>query len=96
MAKIDIKKVAQLANLPLTREEEQLYQKQLDEILTYVDQIENKVKNLNINPVFNVSEKLNVLSSDKVEESLSSEDAVKNSPNSQNGSFVTKGVFTEE
>lgn len=96
MAKINIKKVALLANLPITKEEEKLYQTQLEKILTYVDQIDEKVKDINVEPIFNVSSAKDITSDDQVSESLAQEEATKNASNPKDGHFVTKGVFSEE
>ncbi len=96
MAKIDVKKIAKLANLPLSQSEENLYQKQLAEILSYVDQIEEKIKNLDVEATFNVSESGNVQSKDKSVNSLSQEEALQNTKFKKDGYFVTKGVFVDE
>lgn len=96
MAKIDVKKVASLANLPITEEEEKLYQTQLEKILSYVDQIEEKVKTVDIKPTFNVSTVKDITSDDKAVESLTQEEVISNAPQSKNGFIVAKGVFKNE
>lgn len=79
-----VKKVAKLANLPLTSEEENLYPKQLSKILNYIDQL-NKVDTSSVEPTFNVTGLSNVMRKDKTEESLP-----------KNGPYITKGVFDNE
>ncbi len=91
---IDVKKVAKLANLPLTPEEEETYSKQLEEILRYIDQL-NSVDTENIPPTYNVSGLSNVMAADEVSESLSQDMATRNGPQVRDGYFVTRGVFEE-
>lgn len=95
-SKIDVKKVAKLANLPLSPAEEKLYQKQLEDILSYVDQIEQKVKATDVEPTFNVSSSQNVQSKDQEIKSLTQDEALANAKNKKDGYFVTKGIFAEE
>jgi aspartyl-tRNA(Asn)/glutamyl-tRNA(Gln) amidotransferase subunit C len=91
---IDVKKVAKLANLPLTEEEEAKYSEQLAKILDYIDQL-NAVDTENIEPTYNVSGLNNIMAEDEVIESLPQELATKNGSNVKDGFFVTKGVFEE-
>ncbi len=95
-AKIDIDKIAKLANLPLTQDEEKLYQKQLEEILRYVDQIEGKVTESDVEPIFNVSKSQVPLAEDKVSPSVPQTEALRNASNIKDGYIVTRGVFAEE
>lgn len=90
-----VKKVAKLANLPLTPDEESLYGEQLSKILEYVDQL-NEVDTSNVDPVYNVTGLENVFRGDDPKSSLTQDEAVKNAPTSQDGFFVTKGVFEGE
>ncbi|MDO8619060.1 MAG: Asp-tRNA(Asn)/Glu-tRNA(Gln) amidotransferase subunit GatC [Candidatus Daviesbacteria bacterium] len=89
-----VKKVAKLANLDLTSEEESLYSEQLSKILDYIDQL-NQVDTLGVEPTFNVSGNSNILRKDDSVESLSQEEALSNTPEKKEGMFVTKGVFDE-
>ncbi len=89
---MDVKKVAKLANLPLTEGEEEKYSDQLSKILEYIEQL-NKVDTANIEPTFNVSGQENVMDKDQIGECLEWE---KGLPAGRQGFFVTKGVFTDE
>ena len=89
-----VKEVAKLANLPLTFEEEGLYSEQLSKILDYIDQL-NSVDTAGVEPTFNITGLSNVLRDDEVGESLSQEEALKNTSQKKEGFFVTKGVFEE-
>lgn len=93
--KIDVKKVAQLANLPLTPEEEEKYTEQLSKILDYVEQL-NSVDTSEVEPTFNVTGQSNAMSEDETVPGLSQEEALSNAPKKKDGMFETKGVFEEE
>jgi aspartyl-tRNA(Asn)/glutamyl-tRNA(Gln) amidotransferase subunit C len=90
-----VKKVAKLANLPVTEKEEALYADQLSAILDYIDLL-NSVDTKNVDPTFNIMPEKNIMRKDEATDSLSQEDAVKNASNKRDGYFVTKGVFAEE
>jgi len=89
-----VKKVAKLANLPLSEEEIVKSSEQLSKILDYVDQLSN-VDIKNIEPIFNVVGSSNVMSDDTPRVSLSQDEALKNASQKKNGFFITKGVFEE-
>lgn len=93
-----VKKVAKLADLPISEEELPVYSEQLSAILDYIDKL-NEVDTKDVEPTFNVSlNKTSLEESSEVEpqKSLSQEEALSNAPSSKNGYFVTKGVFEEE
>lgn len=89
-----VKKVAKLANLPLTIQEEQLYSEQLSKILEYIEQLD-QVDTSNMETTFNVTGKNNVMAEDRSVTCLSSEEALSNASKKKNGMFETKGVFEE-
>ncbi len=82
--KIDVVKVAKLANLPLSQEEEEKYSKQLSKILDYMEKL-NRVDTSKVDASFNVTDLSNVMREDKTEACLSI----------KKGFYVTKGVFNE-
>ena len=90
-----VKKVAKLANLPITPEEEELYADQLSAILDYIDLL-NTVDTKSVQPTFNVIPQKNVMREDVAKESLTQEEALQNGKNTKDGYFVTKGVFAED
>lgn len=92
--KIDVVKVAKLANLPLTAEEEEKYSEQLSKILDYVEQL-NQVDTASEEPTFNVTGLNNVMREDATVASLSQEEVLSNSGQKKDNMFVTKGVFEE-
>ncbi len=95
LSKDQVKKVAKLANLSLTEEEEEVYAKQLSAVLDYIDQL-NKVDTSGVEPIYNTSSNNNITQEDIPSKSLTQEEALQNSNNTKNGFFVTKGVFNEE
>ena len=88
-----VKKVAKLANLQLTGEEEELYSEQISKILGYMDKL-NEVDTEGVEPVFNII-KYATLADDAPSPSLSQEEALQNAHAERNGMFITKGVFEE-
>ncbi|EKD90539.1 MAG: hypothetical protein ACD_31C00001G0002 [uncultured bacterium] len=95
LTKDQVKKVAKLANLPLSEAEEEESAEQLSKILDYIDQLE-KVDTRGVEPTYNVTGNENVMREDEIGESLSAEDALKNASKTKDGFFVTKGVFESE
>lgn len=87
-----VKKVAKLANLPLTPEEEEKYSEQLSAILGYIEKL-NEVDTSDVEPTFNVTGLKNVLSEDETARCLSEEEALQNAPRKKDSMFETKGVF---
>lgn len=62
---MDVKKVARLANLPLTGEEEKKYGQQLEKVLDYVKQLQ-KVDTSGVSETSQVTETKNVSRADVV------------------------------
>jgi aspartyl-tRNA(Asn)/glutamyl-tRNA(Gln) amidotransferase subunit C len=91
-----VKKVAKLANLPLSNTDEEKYASQLSNILEYIELL-NSIETTNIEPTYNVSGQVNIFAKDEAGDStLTQEESLKNASNSRDGFFVTKGVFSEE
>ena len=93
--KINVKKIAKLANLPISPDEEEKYASQLSKVLDYIEQI-NRADTSKVEPTFNVSGNENVMSEDTSVDSLSEEDALSNVSKKDKGFFVTKGVFDSD
>jgi aspartyl-tRNA(Asn)/glutamyl-tRNA(Gln) amidotransferase subunit C len=88
----DVEKVAALAKLEFTIEEKQKLAKQLDQIVAYVEKL-NELEVENVKPTSHVIELKNVLREDKVEAWLSQEEALKNAPAKKNGYFSVPKVI---
>jgi aspartyl-tRNA(Asn)/glutamyl-tRNA(Gln) amidotransferase subunit C len=76
---IDVKKVAKLARLKISAEDEELYQSQLSAIFKYFEEVSN-INTEGIEPLITPSEIEQVWREDKVERGLSSEQALQNAP----------------
>ncbi len=82
MAKITKKEVghvAKLARLELSEEEQEIFTKQLNSILTYVEKL-NELNTEDIEPTSHVLPIRNVFKEDEVKESLPGEKALSNAP----------------
>ncbi len=91
--KIDIKHVAKLANLSLTPEEEKKFEKQLSDILSYIEKL-NEVNTKNVIPTSQTTGLKNILRDDRqINPSLSQNEALANTKNQQNGLFKVKAVL---
>lgn len=85
ISKKEVEHVANLARLNLSADELETMTGQLDNILSYVDKIE-ELDTSNITPTTHVFSVTNAFRDDVVKESLTQEEAVKNG-SEQNGSF---------
>ena len=87
-----IKYVADLARLNLTGAEEELYAKQLNDILGYMDKL-NSLDTKNIDPMSHAAGLGNVLREDKIRKSVSNKEALENAPEEKDGSFKVPKVI---
>lgn len=78
--------IAQLARLDLAPEEEKKFTKQLNNILSYFKKI-SELDTSDVEPRTHPTEITNVFREDKVKPSLSTEEALKNAPNSEKKYF---------
>ncbi len=92
--KIDINHVANLANLHVSPNEEKKLEKQLEETLEYVDEL-NKVDTQTVEPTSQVTGLENVTRDDIAKPSLSQEEALSNSKSKHNGFFKVNAIFNE-
>lgn len=90
-----VKKVIRLANLPVSRKEEEKYSSQLSKILDYIDLL-NSVNTKGVGPTYNVTGLSSVMGSDNAVGSLDQKDVLGNAPQEKNGYLITKGVFESE
>jgi len=95
--KIDIKKVAKLANLKLSPEEEKEFDGQLNDILSYIEQL-NKIDTSKVNPTAQVTGLKNQFRKDNgLKTTLSQEEALSGTDKTHNGFFkVGKLVDTNK
>lgn len=90
--KIDVKKVAKLANLPLTSEEEKKFENQLSDILQYVEVL-NKVDTKDVRETSQVTGLENVSRSDETTPSLTQDEALSGTDSQHNGMFKVSAVL---
>ena len=86
IGKEDVKHVAKLARLELTEEEIDKYSRQLDEIIKYVEQM-NEVDTTGIEPMPHPIPVYNVMREDVVKYEHTKEEMMANAPFEENGFF---------
>lgn len=88
---MDIKYVAHLARIALTPEEEQVLGGQLEQILGYIEKL-NQLDVSNVEPTAHAVPLVNVTRPDETRPSLSNEDALRNAPAKANGLFLAPKI----
>ncbi|NME35894.1 MULTISPECIES: Asp-tRNA(Asn)/Glu-tRNA(Gln) amidotransferase subunit GatC [Fusobacterium] len=91
----EVLKVAKLAKLEFNNDEIEKYQTELNEILNYIDML-NELDTENIKPLSQVNNDTNNLREDEVKPSLSVKDALKNAPEEIDGTVVVPKVVGGE
>ena len=82
----DVRKVAQLARLELPEDQIQTYTSQIEEILSYVDQLQ-EIDTKNVPPTTRAVEVVNSMREDLVEVKCSREDIHDQAPNREGDFF---------
>ncbi len=88
----DVEYVANLAKLELSDDEKTRFQKELDNIIKYIDQL-NKLDTTNVPITSHVTLLQNVFREDKVLPSLSPDQALANAPEKKDGFFRVPKVI---
>jgi len=94
LTKDEVLNVAKLARLKFSESEIEQYQIQLNDILNYID-ILNEVDTENIEPLAQINHNINNLREDIVKESLPVGKAILNAPESEDGSIIVPKVVGE-
>ena len=84
--KMDIEKVAKLARLDLSEEEKATFGKQLEQILTYMEQL-NRLDTAGVEPTSHAIPVHNAFREDETRPSCSQEEVLSISPDQENGHF---------
>lgn len=92
--KINLNHIAKLANLPILPSEKIKLEKQLEETISYVEEL-NKVDTKNVEPTSQVTGLENVTRADEAKPSLSQEEALVNSKSNHNGLFKVNAIFED-
>jgi len=91
----DVEHIADLARLKFTEEELDNFTGQLNEILAYMDKL-NELDTENVEPLSHPIEGYNVFREDKVKPSISTEKALKNAPGKDEQFFHVPKVIGGE
>lgn len=84
--------IAKLADLHLTEEEIKKFQKQLGDVLGYID-ILNELDTKKVKPTSQVTGLENVFKKDEVKPSLTQEETLSNTKEKYKGYFKVKSIF---
>lgn len=90
--KIDVSRIAKLANLTLKKDEENKYEEQLSSVLSYIENLK-KVNTENVMETSQTTGMENVTAKDIASPSLSQDDALSNTKSKRNGLFKVKAIF---
>ncbi|MGB2768550.1 MAG: Asp-tRNA(Asn)/Glu-tRNA(Gln) amidotransferase subunit GatC [Candidatus Zixiibacteriota bacterium] len=88
----DVEYVAKLARLELSPEEKVTFQRELDKIIKYIDQL-NQLDTKNVPVTLQVIPLQSVLREDKILPSLSADQALANAPRKREGFFRVPKVI---
>ena len=92
ITKEQVQHVANLARLAITEEETEKLTKQLDQIITFAEQL-NELDTENVQPTTHVLHMKNVLREDKASQGLPREEVLKNAPDHQDGQIRVPGIM---
>jgi aspartyl-tRNA(Asn)/glutamyl-tRNA(Gln) amidotransferase subunit C len=90
--KMDIEKVARLARLELSEEEKVTFGNQLEQILTYMEQL-NRLNTVGVEPTSHAISIHNVLREDENRPSFPKEEVLSISPDQENGHFKVPRII---
>lgn len=91
----DVEHIAGLARLELSDEEKEKFTHQLNQILTYVEKL-NELDTTNVEPLSHVIELKNRFREDRVEPGLTPEEALRNAPSRTDKYFKVPKVIGEK
>jgi aspartyl-tRNA(Asn)/glutamyl-tRNA(Gln) amidotransferase subunit C len=95
VTKKDVEKIAELARLKFTEEELENFTPQMNEILSYMDKL-NELDTENVKPLSHPVEQTNVFREDELKPSISTEDALKNAPSKDEHHFKVPKVIGDK
>jgi aspartyl-tRNA(Asn)/glutamyl-tRNA(Gln) amidotransferase subunit C len=87
-----LQKIAHLARLNFDAQEAEKMSADLSQVLNWVDQLQ-EVDTEGVAPLTNMSSEVNVLRTDEIGVQLTQEEALKNSPQQENGFFTVPKVL---
>jgi aspartyl-tRNA(Asn)/glutamyl-tRNA(Gln) amidotransferase subunit C len=92
--KINVKHIATLANLSLSKKEEETFAKQLEAILTHIEKLA-EIDTKEIKETHAVTGLTNIDREDATTESLSQDEAIRNAKMAHNGFFTVPVILAE-
>lgn len=92
ITKEEVKHVANLARLAISEEEAEVFQKQLDAIITFAEQL-NEIDTDGVEPTSHVLDMKNVLREDIPTKGLPVEEVLKNAPDHENGQIKVPSII---
>ena len=93
--KINVKYIAKLANLPLSKKEENKFGRQLEETLSYIGNLK-EISTENVKPTSQVTGLENITREDIVKPSLTQEEVLSNTKSQHNGLFKVDAILGSE
>jgi aspartyl-tRNA(Asn)/glutamyl-tRNA(Gln) amidotransferase subunit C len=88
----EVKHVANLARLAITDEEAEMFQGQLDAIITFAEQL-NELDTTGVEPTSHVLDMKNVLREDKPAKGLPIKEVLKNAPDHEDGHIRVPSIL---
>ena len=95
VSKEDVEKIAKLAKLKFSDEELENFTPQMNEILNFMDKL-NELDTENVEPLSHPVEQINVFREDKLKQSISTKDALKNAPSKDEQFFRVPKVIGDK
>lgn len=90
--KMDIEKVARLARIELTEDEKKTFGKQLEQILSHMEQL-NRLDTTGVEPTSHAIPMVNVFREDEVKQSVLKEEVLGISPDQEEGHFKVPRII---
>ena len=90
--KMDIEKVAKLARLELSEEEKETFGNQMEQILTYMEQL-NRLDTTGVEPTSHAIPIYNVFRDDEVKPSFPHEEVLAIAPDEEDGHFKVPRII---
>ncbi|KGX88226.1 Asp-tRNA(Asn)/Glu-tRNA(Gln) amidotransferase subunit GatC [Pontibacillus litoralis] len=92
ISKEQVKHVANLARLHVTEDEADMFAKQLDDIISFAEQL-NELDTDNVAPTTHVLDLKNVMRKDEPKHWITQEEALKNAPETQDGQIRVPSIL---
>ena len=95
ISKEEVEKICDLANLEVDKDEKEKFTNELDDILNYIEKL-NELDTEKVKPTVYPVPLKNVLRRDEVGKSLTQKEALKNAPTKNDNQFTVPSIMSEE